>query len=58
MALLISGPQAAAIVSVAFIVINGGIQNIVLPRRMGEDTDSSAALNHSEDSSEREASST
>ena len=44
MALLISGPQAAAVVIVAFIVLNGGIQNIVLPRRMGEGTDLSAAV--------------
>jgi AI-2 transport protein TqsA len=44
MALLISGPQAAMIVIVAFIVINGGIQNIVLPRRMGEGTDLSPAV--------------
>lgn len=44
MALLISGPQAAAVVIVAFIVINGGIQNIVLPRRMGEGTDLSTAV--------------
>jgi len=44
MALLESGPQAALIVIVAFIVINGGIQNIVLPRRMGEGTDLSAAV--------------
>ncbi len=44
MALLISGPQAAAIVIVAFIVINGGIQNIILPRRMGEGTDLSPAV--------------
>jgi len=44
MALLVSGPQAAAIVIVAFIVINGGIQNIILPRRMGEGTDLSPAV--------------
>ena len=44
MALLISGPQAAVIVIVAFIVINGGIQNIILPRRMGEGTDLSPAV--------------
>ncbi len=44
MALLVSGPQAAAIVIVAFIVINGGIQNIVLPRQMGEGTDLSPAV--------------
>lgn len=44
MALLISGPQAAAIVVVAFIVINGGIQNIILPRQMGEGTDLSPAV--------------
>lgn len=44
MALLVSGPQAALVVIVAFIVINGGIQNIVLPRRMGEGTDLSTAV--------------
>jgi AI-2 transport protein TqsA len=44
MALLVYGPQAAAIVIVAFIVINGGIQNIILPRRMGEGTDLSPAV--------------
>ncbi len=44
MALLVSGPQAAAIVIVAFIVINGGIQNIILPRQMGEGTDLSPAV--------------
>lgn len=44
MALLESGPQAALIVIVAFIVINGGIQNIILPRRMGEGTDLSTAV--------------
>jgi len=44
MALLMSGPQAALVVIVAFIVINGGIQNIVLPRRMGEGTDLSPAV--------------
>jgi predicted PurR-regulated permease PerM len=44
MALLASGPQAAAIVIIAFIIINGGIQNIVLPRRMGEGTDLSPAV--------------
>jgi predicted PurR-regulated permease PerM len=44
MALLESGPQAALVVIVAFIVINGGIQNIILPRRMGEGTDLSAAV--------------
>ena len=44
MALLVSGPQAAAIVIVAFILINGGIQNIILPRRMGEGTDLSPAV--------------
>ncbi len=44
MALLVSGPQAAAIVIVAFIVINGGIQNIILPRQMGEGTDLSPAI--------------
>ena len=44
MALLVSGPQAALIVIVVFIVVNGGIQNIVLPRRMGEGTDLSAAV--------------
>jgi len=44
MALLVSGPQAAAIVIVAFIVINGGIQNIILPRRMGQGTDLSPAV--------------
>ena len=44
MALVVSGPQAAVVVIVAFIIINGGIQNIVLPRRMGEGTDLSAAV--------------
>lgn len=44
MALLTSGPQAATIVVVSFIVINGGIQNIVLPRQMGEGTDLSPAI--------------
>jgi len=44
MALLEFGPQAALIVVIAFIVINGGIQNVVLPRRMGEGTDLSAAV--------------
>jgi predicted PurR-regulated permease PerM len=44
MALLVSGPQAAAIVIVAFIIINGGIQNVILPRRMGEGTDLSPAV--------------
>ncbi len=44
MALLVSGPQAALVVIVAFIVINGGIQNILLPRQMGEGTDLSAAV--------------
>jgi len=44
MALLESGPQAAAVVVIAFIVINGGIQNVVLPRRMGEGTDLSPAV--------------
>jgi AI-2 transport protein TqsA len=44
MALLVSGPEAAAIVIVAFILINGSIQNIVLPRRMGEGTDLSPAV--------------
>lgn len=44
MALLISGPQAAGIVIVAFIVINGGIQNVILPRQMGEGTDLSPAV--------------
>jgi AI-2 transport protein TqsA len=44
MALLVSGPQAAAIVIVAFIVINGGIQNVILPRQMGEGTDLSPAV--------------
>ena len=44
MALLVSGPQAAAIVIVAFIIINGGIQNIILPRQMGEGTDLSPAV--------------
>jgi AI-2 transport protein TqsA len=44
MALLVSGPEAAVIVIVAFIVINGGIQNIILPRQMGEGTDLSPAV--------------
>ena len=44
MALLVSGPEAAVVVIVAFIVINGGIQNIILPRRMGEGTDLSPAV--------------
>jgi len=44
MALLEFGPQAALLVIVAFVVINGGIQNIILPRRMGEGTDLSAAV--------------
>ena len=44
MALLVSGPQAALVVIIAFIVINGSIQNIVLPRRMGEGTDLSPAV--------------
>ena len=44
MALLISGPQAALIVIIAFILINGSIQNIILPRRMGEGTDLSSAV--------------
>jgi AI-2 transport protein TqsA len=44
MALLVSGPEAAAIVIVAFIVINGGIQNVILPRQMGEGTDLSPAV--------------
>lgn len=44
MALLVSGPTAALIVIVAFIVINGGIQNVILPKRMGEGTDLSAAV--------------
>jgi predicted PurR-regulated permease PerM len=44
MALLVSGPEAAAMVIIAFIIINGGIQNIILPRRMGEGTDLSAAV--------------
>ena len=44
MALLVSGPQAALIVIIAFIVINGGIQNVVLPKRMGEGTDLSPAV--------------
>ena len=44
MALLISGPQAALVVIIAFILINGGIQNIILPRRMGEGTDLSPAV--------------
>jgi len=44
MALLVSGPQAAAVVIIAFIVINGGIQNVILPRQMGEGTDLSPAV--------------
>jgi AI-2 transport protein TqsA len=44
MALLVAGPQAALVVIVAFVVINGGIQNIILPRRMGQGTDLSAAV--------------
>ena len=44
MALLVSGPQEAAIVVVAFIVINGGIQNVILPKQMGEGTDLSPAV--------------
>jgi AI-2 transport protein TqsA len=44
MALLVSGPQAALIVIVLFIIINGGIQNIILPRQMGEGTDLSPAV--------------
>jgi len=44
MALLVSGPQAALIVIVVFIVINGGIQNVILPRQMGEGTDLSPAV--------------
>jgi len=44
MALLVSGPQAAAVVIVAFIVINGGIQNVILPKQMGEGTDLSPAV--------------
>ena len=44
MALLVYGPEEALIVIVAFIVINGGIQNIVLPRQMGEGTDLSPAV--------------
>jgi predicted PurR-regulated permease PerM len=44
MALLVSGPQEAAIVVVAFIIINGGIQNVLLPRQMGEGTDLSPAV--------------
>ena len=44
MALVVSGPQAALIVIIAFIVINGGIQNIILPKQMGEGTDLSPAV--------------
>lgn len=44
MAFLVSGPTAALIVIVAFVVINGGIQNIVMPRMMGEGTDLSTAV--------------
>jgi AI-2 transport protein TqsA len=44
MALLVYGPEAALVVIVAFIVINGGIQNILLPRQMGEGTDLSPAV--------------
>lgn len=44
MAFLVSGPTAALIVIVAFILINGGIQNIVMPRMMGEGTDLSPAV--------------
>jgi predicted PurR-regulated permease PerM len=44
MAWLALGPTEAIIVIVAFIVINGGIQNIVMPRQMGEGTGLSPAV--------------